>query len=608
MAVRDLFDEEHLRIRLLLGLMLASFGLLLATLWHMQVAHGSQFQRDLMRQSIRRVRLPGLRGQIFDRNGVCVADNRPSYSIAVYLEELRQPGRWSRTIARVDGLLDELSSILEIPRETTKEDIQVHIKKRLPLPLLAWHDVDEKAMARLVEHASLLPGVDIYVEPVREYPLGGTACHVLGYVGRLDAPKDDEEPYHYYVPEMQGKAGIEKHFDSYLRGEPGGRLVRVDVSGFRHDDLGVRESKKGRDLRLALDSRIQRILEDALSGQRGAGIIVDPSNGDVLAMASTPGFNPNEFVPSITARKWAEITEDEHKPLLNRAVAGAYAPGSTFKPVVAMAALESGKATDQTSFTCPGSFHLGRARFLCWYTQGHGLLDLRGGLQYSCNVYFFNLGLKCGYDAIYHMAEALGYGQKTDIDLDYEVPGLLPDSAWKERIYHDRWRDGDTCNLSIGQGALAVTPMQMVMMAATMANGGTLYRPRLVTGIREAGEKEFRPTPVRVGNELHWAPENIRAVREGMRDVVMAARGTGRLAGVPGVEMAGKTGTAEIGRKGEGHKLGWMIAFAPFDHPKYAMVLMIEEAVSGGSTAAPRVKQVMTGLFEKPAAPAEGEG
>ena len=607
MAFRDIFDEEHLRIRILLVVMLAAFGILLAALWRMQVSHGKMYQRDLMKQSVRRVRVPGLRGHIFDRNGICVADNRPSYCIAIYLEELRQPGRWARTIGHVNSLIDELSVTLGVPRQITEADIKTHVKKRLPHPLLAWRDLDEQTMARLAERAARVPGVDTYVEAVRQYPFTNAACHVVGYVGRAEPPKDEEESYHYYLPEMAGKSGLEKMFDGVLRGEPGGRLVRVDVSGFRHDDLAARGPQNGKDIVMSIDMRAQQLVETALEGTVGAAVVVDPNNGDVIAMASSPGFNLNQFVPAISRDDWRALSDDPDKPMVNRAVAGTYAPGSTFKPVVAIAALENKKATPGTSFSCPGYFTLGRGRFACWYHAGHGLLDMQEALEHSCNVYFFHLGLQCGPEPIYHMAEALGLGQKTDISLDYEASGLVPDNAWKQRMYHDAWRDGDTCNMSIGQGALGATPLQMAMATAAFANGGTLFRPRIVLGVRETDDGPLRAVPPHVVRTLDWSPRNAAIVRGGMHDVVMSPRGTGRLAQVPGVDMAGKTGTAEYGVKGQGHKIAWMIAFAPYDNPRYAVALMVEEGVTGGTTAAPKMKQIMAGLFAPPARQ-EGEG
>lgn len=606
MAFRDLLSEEQLRLRLLFGIMLIAFGVLLAALWRMQVAHGTMYQRDLVRQSVRRVRLPGMRGRIFDRAGRCLADNRPSYCVAIYLEELRRPGKWDRTIDRVDALIDRLAGVLELPRQVEREDIRTHIRKRLPLPFTAWRDVDEIAIARLAENVSGEPGVDIVVEAVREYPYDVSACHLLGYVGRAEQKQAEDEPYHYYLPEMGGKAGLEKTFDGVLRGEPGGRLVRVDVSGFRHDDLAEREPHNGMNLKLTLDLGVQEAVEKALQGRPGAAVVVDPRNGDVLAMASVPGFDLNDFTPAISSERWKTLMEDAAHPLVNRTVAGAYAPGSTFKPVVALAAVENDKGTPQTSFSCPGYFTLGSARFNCWYHRGHGLLDMEQALEHSCNVYFFRLGLQCGPEPISHMATALGFGRKTELAVDYEVAGLVPNDAWKRRTQNDGWRDGDTCNMSIGQGALLVTPVQMAMYTAAIANSGRLYRPRVVSDILDDDGAVVRSFPAKVVNELNWTPRAIRTVRAGMRDVVMAPRGTGRLAAVPGVDMAGKTGTAEVGRKEEGRKLGWMIAFAPFDDPRYAVVVMVEDAVSGGVTAAPVMKAIMSHLFD--AGAGEGSG
>jgi penicillin-binding protein 2 len=607
MSPVDLTHTERIRIRVLLALMIGAFVVIGFALWRIQVLQGKSYQRDLVRQSVRRVRLPGIRGRIFDRNGVCLADNRPSYCVGLFLEELRRPGKWSRTVDRVDRLMDEMAVVLDLPRTVGRDEIETHIRKRLPLPLLAWRDVDERTLARLGELEAGAPGVDLYIDTVRDYPLGGVACHVVGYVGRAEPPESEDEPYHFYLPEMEGRSGAERTFDGVLRGLAGGRVMRVDVSGFRHDDLAVRDPQRGQDLHLALDARAQKVLDEAMAEYRGAAVLVDPSNGDVLAMVSKPGYDPNLFSPAIPADMWKSLVEDEEKPLINRAIAGAYAPGSTFKPVVAMAALESGRAGAQTSFGCPGHFNLGRARFQCWSPHGHGAQNLRGAIQHSCNVYFYQLGLLCGHEPILHMAGALGLGRKTGVDLDFEMAGLLPGSAWKRMEVGDTWRDGDTCNLAIGQGFLLVTPLQMAMMTAALANGGHLYRPRIALGVGRPAVEGYRPIPPAVANELNWSRARWQVVREGMRAVVMSDRGTGKQAAVPDVEIAGKTGTAEYGRKGEGHKLAWMIAFAPYEAPRYALALMVEEGQTGGTTAAPLVKRILGGLFGAPGR-AEGQG
>jgi len=605
MSAHNISDREVLGLRFIwLGMMMA-FCFLFVMLWRIQMAHGEQYQQNLERQSVRRIRLPGMRGRIYDRHGARLADNHPNYCIAIYMEELRRPRK--STIDTAEEVIAQLSGLLEIEPQVDRDDIKAHFRRRLPLPLVVWRGLDETVMARWAERTADIQGVDIYLETGREYPFGKNACHLLGYVGRADPKQSDEEPYHYYVPELEGKSGLEKHFDPILRGEAGGRLVRVDVSGFRYNDLGTRRPKAGHDLLLSIDLRIQRIVERALADTPGAAVIVNPRNGDILAMASSPGYDPNDFVPSISRKQWSALLENPGKPLVNRAVAGNYAPGSTFKPIVAIAALESGDATAETEYTCPGYFQLGSARFRCWYHPGHGLIDMQEAIMHSCNVYFHHLGLQCGPDVIYHMADALGFGHKTGIDIDFERAGLIPNREWKQRLFNDGWRDGDTCNMSIGQGAVTVTPLQMALATATIANGGTLYKPRLVLGIRAPEQEEFELQRAEVANDMHWKPSNIKIVRAGMYDVVMAPRGTGRRAGIPNVTMAGKTGTAEYGKKGSGKKYGWMIVFAPFDDPEYAMAIVVDEAVSGGTTVAPLVREIMSDIYEG-VDPGEGSG
>ena len=590
-------DDEFLRIRVVLVVMLFALFMLGAFLWRIQVARSHRYEKDLTKQSVRRVRVPGTRGRIFDRNGVCMADNRPSYSVALYLEELRQPGKWSHTIDRVEQLVQQLGRTLALEPKITREDIRAHIQKRLPLPLLAWGNIDDQAMGRLAEQGETMPGVDIYAEPARSYPLGTLACHVLGYVGRADTVQDGDEPYHFYLPEMAGRSGLEKSLDESLRGEAGGRLVRVDVSGYRRNDIGQREPRAGEDLMLTLDTRIQRIAEDALGDIAGSVVILDPRNGDVLAMASKPGFDPNRFVPAIQSEDWAVLTGDERKPLMNRAVAGSYAPGSTFKPVTAMAGLESGKCDPRQHYDCPGFFALGSHIFRCWYHSGHGSVEMRKALEKSCNVFFFHTALTCGPDYISHMAVAMGLGQKTGIELDYETAGLVPDGGWKRRVYNDAWRDGDTCNFAIGQGALSVTPLQMAVLTSVLANSGTLFRPRLILGTRAAGQDQFELKAPVVMNQMNWTPSHIDLVRKGMHDVVMSDTGTGRHAAPGGLEFAGKTGTAEFGPKDARLRHAWMIVFAPFNQPRYAITMLVDEGVSGGETVAPRMRQLLGGLI-----------
>jgi penicillin-binding protein 2 len=590
-------DDEFLRVRLVCIGMLVALVFLGGWLWHIQVHRGASFEQDQVKQSVRRVRIPGVRGRLFDRKENCVADNRASYNIVLYLEELRKPGKWDRTVDHVLAQLDELGQRLGTPSELDRDKLRNHIRRSLPLPLVAWRDVSDEVLARFAEQAGQTPGVDIQVDNVRLYPFGPRACHVLGYVGRADIEQDEAEPFHYYLPEMTGRSGVEKKLDDRLRGEAGGRLLRVDATGFRRYDSGQREPRSGQDVQLTLDMHVQALAEDALGDTAGSVVVLDPRNGDVLALVSKPGFDPNQFVPRISTEQWRLLNDDPRHPLINRAVAGGYPPGSTFKPVTALAGLENNTAHAPDVHSCPGYFQLGSATFRCWYHSGHGALNLRQAVERSCNVYFFHVGLQTGVERLAEEARAFGLGSRTGIELDFEAAGLVPDTAWKRATFRDGWRDGDTCNMSIGQGALVVTPLQMASLTATLANGGKVYRPRLVRAVREPGTPTFIEQAPDLVRTMTWRSEDIELVRSGLRDVVNGSWGTARKVALPGVVIAGKTGTAEYGRKDERKRHAWMIAFAPYEQPRYAVAILVDEGVSGGETAAPRMRQLMTGLF-----------
>lgn len=591
-----LTTREHTRLRRLKIFILSALGILVIALWHIQVGHGAHYADNLEQQSVRRVRIPGVRGKIYDRQGVCLADNAPNYGIALYLEELQLTGKRRNTTMDTWKAIHQITAIIGHPPQINQRQIADHLYSRKALPLVAWQRVDEQTLARLAEAGARLPGVDIVVDADRVYPQGPTLTHLLGYVGTAEIQSEEDELYHYYLPDLTGKTGLEKRFDELLTGRAGGRLVQVDVIGLKHDETTLREPMPGGDLKLTIDLRIQRAAEQALGDATGAVVVVDPRNGDVLAMVSTPGFDPNLFCPKITQDNWSSLLNDPRKPLFNRALNGLYAPGSIFKPLVALAALAQGVDPDLT-LECPGYFELGNQQFACYMGAAHGRVNFRRAIRVSCNVYFYQLGMKCGYDGIYNMALAAGFGQKTGISLDGESTGFLPGKAWKRQAFGEAWRDGDTCNIAIGQGALQVTPLQMAMLTATIANDGCLYQPHLVMAEREPNTAEFQAIPPVIVRRMQWPAEHLALVKSGMRDVVQDAEGTGRLAQLEGVTMAGKTGTAEYGRKGAGQKHGWMILFAPFEHPRYAVAIVMDDAVSGGISVGPRMRQLMREIF-----------
>jgi penicillin-binding protein 2 len=565
---------------------------LIVSLYHVQVVQTSGFSEDQLRQSLRRVQVPGPRGRVFDRNRVCLADNRPSYCIAFYVEELRQRGRWANTIRHVNAKIDELALTLGVPRQISEAAVTNHVMKTLPMPLLAWRDVSQETLAKWAELAGDFPGVDVYVQPERSYPYGSLAAHVIGYVKR-DKPKEQKEPIngemperaHFYLPEMFGASGIELAYNAQLTGQLGEQSIQVDARGYKHSVWMGRPSVVGRDITLTLEVGVQHEVERMLRNRRGAGVVVDVRNGEILAMASSPTFDLNAFVPNIRAGIWEELNTDKQLPLFNRAIQGRYAPGSTFKPVTALAALHSPNFNVTETHVCNGVFSLGTMRLRCWNSYGHGEIGFLKAIEQSCNSYFCTIAQEIGYPAIYEQAKGLGLGRATGIDLPAENRGLLPTESWKEKNMGDRWRVGDTCQIGIGQGLLLTTPLQMAMLTAAVANGGKVYRPYLVA-------REGLPQVVMTNV---WKAGTVEQVRQGMREVVM--HGTGRRLALSGVNVAGKTGTAEIDVGGVRRKNTWTTAFAPFEDPQIAVVMVVEDGESGGQTVAPLVRQVMKTYF-----------
>jgi len=580
----------------LLGLMFTAGLIFLALSLHrVQVVEFSAFSRDQLRQSVRRVQVPGSRGRIFDRNGVCLAENRPSYCLAYYVEELRKRGKWINTINAVDADIDRLAAALGIPRQISYAAVSNHVIRSLPMPLLAWRDVEPVTLARWAETMEAFPGVDVYVQPERFYPQGTLAAHALGYVRRDRPLPRPGETTHFYLPEMFGANGVEQRYNALLTGHLGKQLIRVDARGYKHATWEGEPAAAGQSLHLTLDVNVQRALEKALRGWRGAGAVVDPRSGEVLALASSPAYNPNDFVPVMPAALWKRLNADEGLPLFNRAIQGQYAPGSTFKPVTAIAALSQPGFNPEETFLCEGAFVLGSMRLRCWNTYGHGAVALRKAIEQSCNTFFCHLGHTLGYDAIYAQAQKVGLGVPTGIDLPAESRGLLPTAEWKEKAMKDKWRPGDTCQLSIGQGLLLTTPLQMAMLTSVFANGGVLYRPRLAKGA-DAGERV---------SAAGWPQAAVALVRDGMRDV--ASVGTGRRVQVRGLDVAAKTGTAEYDAGGVRRKNTWITAFAPFDRPTAALAIVVENGESGGQTVAPMAREVLVSMFGEAAPEAAAE-
>lgn len=593
-------ERARLRVRLFLAVILVVQGIILSKLWDLQVVHGHTFQDEISRQSLRRVRQPGQRGRIVDRNGIVLADNRPSVSIAIYPEELRVAGRRVNTLDRIEELLDEVAEIVEIPRTLTRERIARHYREERIRPLVAWSDLDDAALARWAERMGPREGIDLLVEPVRVYPYGDLLSHTLGYVGRGGRADPEEGRYHLQTPEMEGKAGLELVFDPQLRGVAGAELIRIDVFNYKHEVEVSIPSVPGQDVGLTIDARLQRLSERILGDETGSIVLIDPRNGEVLALAATPRFDLNEMVPFISHTTWNALVNDPRRPLVNRPVSEHYAPGSTIKPFIMLAGLLSGVVTPETVYTCHGSYLPGpRANPMhCHNRLGHGPLDMREAIERSCNVYMWLLAEDMGYGPMYETLSKFGMGRRTGLEVHFEFPGVLPTDAWKRERHGDILRRGDIANISIGQGFITATPLQMAVMTATLANGGTHHPPTLLRGFRDSEDEPFtRSEPRNPSVDLGWESRHVEAIREGMRDVVMGDRGTARNARVPGLAYAAKTGTAQYGPPGHRRYRSWMIAFAPYDNPRLAAVVLIDSGLGSGVDASPRMRQLLEVLF-----------
>ena len=577
------------RIALLGLLFFAGLTLLGARLYSLQVVQSDKYEQRQMHQSVRCVLLPSPRGRILDRHGRLLADNQPNYCLAIYLEEMRRPGRWSNTVNAVELELDRLAAVLQLPRTCPRRRIEDHLRQSLPLPLIAWAHLDELALARLVESRTNFPGVDVFVQPERLYPQGRLAAHVLGYVGRGDlAEAVRAEEYNYQLPGLKGRAGLEKEYDDLLCGLPGGQLIRVDAKGYRHDEWVTRQPVPGHDLTLTLDIEIQKSLEDALTGVRGAGVVLNSGTGDILAMASAPTFDPGSLSSSPPEDVWQALLADAGRPLFNRAMSGGYPPGSTFKPFVAMAAQIVSNVPPETTYFCDGTFQLGNRFIHCAFGERHGMVDMRKAIEVSCNVYFCNLARDLGYHAIWTTAQQAGFGRRTGVDLPAETAGLLPSAEWKLAHLKEPWNVGDTCNIAIGQGLLQVSPLQMAVATAALVNGGKVLRPRLLRGGAAEGD---------VVGHTGWPAAAVELVQAGMRDVVSGEEGTAHRVRVAGMNIGAKTGTAQYLADGLPKKYGWMIAFAPAEAPRVVVAMVVEDAQTGGRTVGPLMQRVLVTIF-----------
>lgn len=549
------------------------------------------------------LKIPAPRGQIVDREGECLAQNTIAYQIGLQFKQFENADRdyilsWARS--RID-----LARILvKSTRTPTDEEIYDHYKERRWLPLLISEQIsatDAKAM-----EAKLGTGLILHPVYRRYYPEQGLAAHIVGYTGSVG--KLPTGPINFNEPlweESEGRAGLEKLYDRQLQGEPGGKRLLFDEAGNKLLEEQTKRPMPGGTVVTTLNLQWQKQAEKVLRKgcKRGAFVVIDVLTGEVLVMASRPTFDLNAFIPGIGEKEYKALNEDPGQPLFGRAFQSAYPPASTFKPIVALAALNNGTVTEETEIDCPASIRIGNHTFNNWSKKAEGSIDVKRAIARSCNPWFYQVGIDVGHGAFLGLARRLGYGEKTGLPLIGETTGLVPTNEWMLQHEKRRINDGDTANLSIGQGVLLSSPLQVAQAMAGIANGGALPKLRLVRQIQDARGRVIEANRPEKRVWLGVDPKAIETVREGMRDVVNSGYGTGRSAGLSFTELCGKTGTAQWGPPSKEQRLAWFAGFFPFENPRFAFSVLYEgspgETVSGGRMAGPMVRDFFEPLKDE---------
>lgn len=578
------------RRSLVLGL--AGFSVssvLAARLYHLQFLQGDRYRTQAEDNRIKLHLTPPLRGVITDRLGTALATNEQNYRMLLRTDQVTD---MQRTIEQIDALTPLDDSVKE--EVLTKRRAGRYAPPILLKEFLSWDDV-----ASVEFHSASIAGLVIEVGQVRYYPYADAMSHVIGYVG-IVSERDLDDRNLLKLPDFKvGKDGIEKKLELQLRGKPGVKEVEVNVHGLAVRELNTQLSTPGDEIHMTLDARLQTFTFDLLKGQSAGCVVMDIERGDILTMMSCPSFDPNRFSKGITTKYWNALRENERIPLMNKATAGQYPPGSTFKMLVGLAGLEAGAVSEQERIYCPGHFFLGKHRFNCWKAGGHGNMDYRSAIAQSCDVYFYTVAQRIGIEKIAAMAHRFGLGERYGIPIGTERSGLIPDPEWKRRSYDQPWRPGDTINASIGQGYVLSTPLQLSVMAARLASGKQVV-PRLVIP-----DDELLDAPLPQWENIDVVAEHLAAAQEGMYMVANTPRGTAysRRIRDPQYAMAGKTGTSQVRRitvRGQDQNSipwkyrhhGLFVAYAPADKPRYACGLIVEHG-GGGGVAATYARDIM---------------
>ena len=582
------FTELQGRLIILKVGVLIIVSLLVLRLWQLQVRDGPHYRELSQDNRTRSILLHPARGLVYDRKGRLLANNVPSFNLYVELKDIQDPERLTERLVHYLDLDAE-----ELPKQLRSRGSLTRVKLMSGLTL---------QQAAVVEsHRLEMPGVVIQPEYQRNNPQGPYAAHLIGYVGLVSEDQLAQEEFRMlYQGSIVGHYGVERMYDGTLRGQAGRKLIEVDALGHKKQTLSVEKPQAGHDLYLTIDFELQKLAENLLGEEAGAIVAIDPQSGEILALASQPSFDPNALSRGLSSKEWNKILQDNRHPLTNRAIQGQYPPGSTFKIIMAAGSLETGTIDPSDTVQCFGGFPFGNRTYRDWKAGGHGTVDLHRAMMDSCDVYFYKVGNKMGINTISSYASQFGLGRKTGIDLPSESTGLVPTPEWKERDRGEPWYPGETISVSIGQGYLTVTPIQMANVIATIANGGVAHRPQLVRGIRRRDTGAIEEEPTQAGTSLNLRPEFVRVIQQSLEAVV--TEGTARRAQSKIVKIVGKTGTSQVvalrteseeETPKEFRDHAWFVSYAPLEHPTIAVAVLVEHMGHGGSAAAPLAKKVI---------------
>jgi len=594
--VRELMEAKQ-RIVIISFVVGALFFILLLRLWHLQILSAENYRNMSENNRLRFVPVAASRGAIMDRSGKVLVSNRPSFSLAVIPQE----------VSDKDGLLDRLSSLLGIDRAELEDRWKKARAKAKYYPIVLASNISRDQVEIIEENRLRLPGIEIEMKPVREYSGNLLAAHLLGYIGEISEDEMDKEEFEEYnLGDYIGKNGIERSWEQELHGEDGGRQLEVDARGRVLRTISETYPKVGNSVVLTIDAAVQKQAEMAFGSQAGAAVALDVNSGEVLAFVSTPAFDPALFSGKMPAKVWQSYLDDKRHPLENKALTGQYPPGSTFKIITALAGLENGMINDSTSVNCNGSYSLGKSTFKCWNKRGHGTTSLKKSLRESCDVYYYQLGERLGVDLIAKTAQKFMLGAPLGIDLSNEKPGLIPTAEWKQKRFGKPWYHGESIPVAIGQGFVLMTPIQLASMISTVANEGTVYRPFLVKRIVDTEGKSLKEFKSEIIGQTGISADKFRLVKQGLFAVVNEAGGTGGMARLYDVRVAGKTGTSQVvklrdSKRGNPYQFkdhALFVAFAPYDKPEIAVAVVVEHGEHGGSAAAPIAGRMLRAYFD----------